>query len=156
MGTDPGTGTTADSDEAMGDVELSGAVARHATIIYVYATSINTAAQEAVDKNLAPVITSSYSSCEPESADTLRYLAQQANAQGITWMVVTNDSGAAACDDHHVARQLVSTGYAIAYPTSIPEITAVGGTEFNDGSGNYWASTNTPNGACALYYIPEI
>ena len=28
--------------------------------------------QEAVDKNLAPVITESYSSCEPESADTLR------------------------------------------------------------------------------------
>jgi uncharacterized protein (TIGR03437 family) len=156
VGPDPGTGSSGDFAEAMGDVELSGAVGRNSTIIYVYATSINTAAQEAVDKNLAAVITSSYSSCEPDSADTLRYLAQQANAQGITWVVVTNDSGAAACNDHANGRQLVSTGYAIAYPTSIPEITAIGGTEFDEGSGTYWKTTNTSNGASAISYIPEI
>jgi uncharacterized protein (TIGR03437 family) len=155
VGPDPGTSDT-DLSEAMLDLEWSGAVARNATIIYVYATGIDTAAQEAVDKNLAPVISSSYSSCEPDSADVLRYLAQQANAQGITWLVVTNDSGAAACDDHHAGRQQVSSGYAVSYPASIPEITAVGGTKFAEGTGTYWNSTNTANGGSAISYIPEI
>jgi uncharacterized protein (TIGR03437 family) len=156
VGPDPGAGAFSDYAEAMADVEVSGAVARNATIIYVYSTSINTDYQEAVDKNLAPVITSSYSSCEPDSADSIRDLAQQANAQGITWMVVTNDSGAAACHDHAGPRPQVSTGLAIAYPTSIPEITAVGGTQFSEGSGSYWASSNSSTGASALSYIPEI
>jgi uncharacterized protein (TIGR03437 family) len=155
VGTDPGL-SDSDLSESMLDLEWSGAVARNATIIFVYATSINTAAQEAVDKSLAPVITSSYSSCEADSADTLRYLAQQANAQGITWLVVTNDSGAAACFDHHSGRQLVSTGYGVSYPGSIPEITAVGGAEFQEGSGTYWSASNGPNGGSALSYIPEI
>ncbi len=156
VGPDPGLPATADLSESMLDLEWSGAVARNATIIFVYAVSIDTAAQEAVDKNLAPVISSSYASCEPESADTLRYLAQQANAQGITWLVVSQDSGAAACDDHHSGRQLVSTGYSVAYPASIPEITAVGGTEFNEGSGTFWNSGNTANGGSATSYIPEM
>ncbi len=154
VGTDPSLSST-DLGEAMLDLEWSGAVARNATIVYVYATSINTAAQEAVDKNLAPVISSSYSSCEPRSADTLRYLAQQANAQGITWLVVTNDSGAAACDSHN-DRQLASTGFAVSYPASIPEITGVGGTMFNEGTGTYWNATNTPTGLSAVFYIPEV
>jgi uncharacterized protein (TIGR03437 family) len=154
VGADPGL-SSSDLGEAMLDLEWSGAVARNSTIIYVYATSIYTAAQEAVDKNLAPVISSSYSSCEPDSADSLRYLAQQANAQGITWLVVTNDSGAAACDKHS-DRQLASTGLAVSYPASIPEITAVGGTMFNEGSGTYWNPTDTSTGASAVSYIPEV
>ena len=154
VGPDPGLSST-DLGEAMLDLEWSGAVARNATIIYVYATSINTAAQEAVDKNLAPVISSSYSSCEPEVGDNLRYLAQQANAQGITWLVVTNDSGAAACDKHN-DRELVSTGFAVSYPASIPEITAVGGTLFNDAGGSFWNNSNTSTGASVTSYIPEI
>jgi uncharacterized protein (TIGR03437 family) len=156
VGTDPGMGTSSDFGEAMLDVEWAGATARNATIIYVYSTSIYTDYQEAVDKNLAPVITSSYSSCEPDVADTIRYLAQQAAAQGITWLVVTNDSGAAACDDHHSGRQVTSAGYAISYPASIPEITAVGGTMFMEGSGTYWGSSNSPTGESALTYIPEV
>jgi uncharacterized protein (TIGR03437 family) len=153
VGPDPGV-SASDLGEAMLDTEWAGAVARDATIIYVYSTSINDAAQEAVDKNLAPVISSSYSGCEPRDADVLRYLAQQANAQGVTWLVVTNDAGAAACEQHLV-RQLVATGFAVSYPSTIPEITAVGGTEFNDAAGNYWASTNSATGESALGYIPE-
>ncbi len=154
VGPDPGMNAT-DLGEAMLDVEWAGAVARDATVIYVYASSINTAAQEAVDKNLAPVISSSYSACEPEVADTVRGLAQQANAQGITWMVVTNDAGAAACEKHN-DRQLAATGFAISYPSSIPEITAIGGTMLNDAGANYWAASNSPGGASVLSYIPEV
>jgi uncharacterized protein (TIGR03437 family) len=155
VGTDPGLPSSEDLGEAMLDLELSGAVARNATIIYVYAASIYTAAQEAVDKNLAPVISLSYAYCEARVPDTLRYVAQQANAQGITWLVASGDSGAAGCDMHH-NRQLASTGFGVSYPASIPEITAVGGTMFNEGSGTYWKPSNTSTGASAVSYIPEV
>ena len=154
VGTDPGLSST-DLGEAMLDLEWSGAVAPNATIVYVYATSVWTAAQEAIDKNLAPAISTSYSSCEPRTADTLRYLAQQANAQGITWLVSAGDSGAASCDSHN-DRQLVSTGFAVGYPASIPEITAVGGTIFDEGTGTYWNPANTSTGASVISYIPEV
>src|ERR1019366_10242833 len=131
VGTDPGLSST-DLGEAMLDLEWSGAVARNATIIYVHATSVNTAAQEAIDKNLAPVMSFSYASCEPDASDTLRVLAHQASAQGITWLVAAGDAGAAACDSHN-DRQLASGGFAVSYPASIPEITAVGGAVFSDG-----------------------
>ncbi|HEY3838043.1 MAG TPA: protease pro-enzyme activation domain-containing protein [Bryobacteraceae bacterium] len=154
VGIDPGT-SQSDLGEAMLDLEWSGAVARNATLIYVYAVSVNTAAQEAIDKNLAPVMSESYGSCEPMTPDTLRYLAQQAAAQGITWVVSGGDAGAASCDKHG-GRALASAGLAVSYPASIPEITAVGGTMFNEGSGSYWNTSNTTNGASVKSYIPEV
>lgn len=47
-------------------------------------------------------------------------------------------------------------GLAVDFPASIPEVTAVGGTEFNEGSGNYWSNTNSSTLASASSYIPEI
>ena len=41
------------------------------------------------------------------------------------------------------------------FPASIPEVTAVGGTEFNEGNGTYWSSSNGSTQASALSYIPE-
>lgn len=41
-------------------------------------------------------------------------------------------------------------------PASIPEVTGVGGTEFSEGSGQYWNSSNNADRASALSYIPEI
>ena len=155
VGTDPGVPSTADQAEAMLDLEWTGAVASNATIVYVYAADVWTAAQEAIDKNLATVISASYGSCEPDSADVVRYLAQQANAQGITWVNGAGDSGAAGCDAH-AARQLASAGLAASYPASIPEITAVGGTMFNEGTGTYWNPANTSTGASVVSYIPEV
>jgi hypothetical protein len=38
---------------------------------------------------------------------------------------------------------------------SSPYSTCVGGTEFNEASGNYWSSTNGSGGGSALSYIPE-
>ena len=42
------------------------------------------------------------------------------------------------------------------FPASIPEVTAVGGTEFNEGGGTYWNTTNGSNGGSAISYIPEM
>jgi uncharacterized protein (TIGR03437 family) len=153
-GTDPGTSAT-DLPEADLDLEWSGAIARNATIIYVYSRSINTSAQYAVDQNLAPVMSMSYGGCELANQLGLRYIAQQANAQGITWIASSGDDGAATCDLSSVTPQ-ASKGLTADFPASIPEITGVGGTRFNEGNGTYWASSNTANSGSALSYIPEI
>ena len=153
---DPGI-SAVDLPEADLDLEWAGAVARGANILYVYANDVNTALQEAVDQAYAPVISMSYSVCEQANLvdlPTLRQLAQQANAGGMTWLAATGDSGAGACED--LDATIAQDGLAVAAPASIPEVTAMGGTEFNEGSGSYWNTSNTANAASALSYIPEM
>ena len=156
FGPDPGNQAD-DLLEADLDVEWSGAVARNATVIYVNSNSVETSAQYAIDQNLAPVLSYSYSLCEQlaEEPGAVRSLAQQANAQGITWVAASGDSGAASCDLAGNLSQ-AAKGLGVSFPASIPEVTAVGGTEFKEDSGNYWSSENSANSASALTYIPEI
>jgi subtilase family serine protease len=71
---------------------------------------------------------------------------------GSTWLASSDDSGAAGCDDDVAT---ATQGLAVSLPASVPEITAVGGTEFNEGSLTYWSSSNGPFGGSALSYIPE-
>jgi uncharacterized protein (TIGR03437 family) len=149
---DPGV-SSGDVAEADLDLEWSGAVARNATIIYVYTFDVMQSIQYAIDQNLAPVISSSYGSCEPETpssdATLFRSWAQQGNAQGITWFSASGDNGGADCGDSQ------NSGLSVDTPASIPEVTGIGGTEFADGGGQFWNSTNDANGASALSYIPE-
>ena len=153
FGNDPGV-SQGDLPEADLDIEWSGATAPNATIIYVYSASITTSLQYAIDQNLAPVITESYGGCEIGNSGALRYLAQQANAQGITWMVASGDWGAATCDTGDSTPQ-AAKGLTPEFPSTIPEITAVGGTEFAEGANSYWAPTVNGSGGSALSYIPE-
>jgi uncharacterized protein (TIGR03437 family) len=153
VGPDPGI-SDGDLGEADLDIEWSGSIARNATIVYVNSTDVNISAQYAVDHNLAPVISMSYGLCEQQNDPSFRAVAQQANAQGITWFSSSGDAAAADCDPAFAASQ-ASQGLAADFPASVPEITAVGGTEFNEGAGTYWASSNSPTGASALSYIPE-
>jgi subtilase family serine protease len=81
-------------------------------------------------------------------------IAQQGNAQGITWVNSSGDSGAAGCDANGIG--LASHGLATRFPADIPEVTAVGGTQFNEQGGSYWSSTNSANSESALSYIPEM
>jgi uncharacterized protein (TIGR03437 family) len=152
---DPGIDSNALA-EADIDLEWASAVAQKATLIYVYGTAADGAALYAIDNNLAPVISESFGNCEAQSTsykDSFRSEAQKANTQGITWLASTGDSGAAGCD-HHV--NSATHGLAVSFPASIPEITAVGGTEFNEGGGTYWNTPNGPNGGSARSYIPEM
>ena len=43
----------------------------------------------------------------------------------------------------------------VDFPAAMPEVTGVGGTQFVEGTGAYWATTNDPNFGSALSYIPE-
>ncbi len=155
-GADPGFDFGGAQDEANLDLEISGAIARNATIYYVNSYDVNLSAQYAVDQNLAKVMSMSYGGCEftnPET-QTLRGVAQQANAQGITWMVASGDVGAATCDRESPTPQ-ATKGDTVSSPASFPEVTAVGGTEFNEGTGNYWSDANNLTSGSALSYIPE-
>jgi subtilase family serine protease len=156
-GTYPGV----DSDDEMEadlDLEWAGAVARWATLIFVYSEDATYSAYYAIDNNLAPVISESFGLCEYQVGINrlgLYYFevqAQKGNALGITWLASSGDSGAAGCDyDVTTATQ----GLGVSLPASVPEITAVGGTEFDEGSADYWSGNNGLYGGSALSYIPE-
>ena len=152
IGDDPGYNS--DVIEANLDIEWANAVARGAQIVYVYGQDVFYAAQFAVDDNVAPVLSLSFGGCEAYNQVSYRAVAQQAVAQGITWLNSSGDTGAAECDRSSVTPQ-ASKGLAVGFPASIPEITAVGGTQLDDTTAKYWSATNSPNGASALGYIPE-
>jgi uncharacterized protein (TIGR03437 family) len=159
IGPDPGV-TNAASEAAL-DLEWADGIAPGATLVYVYAGTFVDAAQGAIDQNLATVLNESYGTCEPYTPESNRLMAQQANAEGITWVASSGDSGAADCDPHGFFNvtgnaTTVSDGPAVGMPASFPEVTGVGGTEFNEGGGHYWSSTNSASGASALSYIPEV
>jgi subtilase family serine protease len=152
-------GVTGDEVEADLDLEWSGAVARFATLIYVYSDDAGYSAYYAIDNNLAPVLSESFGLCENSVASNRLGLtefqveAQKGNALGITWLASSGDSGAAGCD-YDVAT--ATQGLGVSLPASVPEVTAVGGTEFHEGSLSYWSGNNGPGGGSALSYIPEI
>ncbi len=153
---DPGIQTD-DLAEADLDLEWSGAVAPNASLIYVYSNDVMDAVQYAIDQNLAPVLSLSYGLCEtltPRSdALTMQSWARQGNAQGMTWFSASGDSGGADCVNPPSTN---GGGPAVDLPAGIPEVTGVGGTEFNEGSGVYWNAANDVNSASVLSYIPEM
>jgi pseudomonalisin len=149
--------------EADLDVEWSGAVAKNATIDFVISKSthtsdgVNLSAQYIVNNNLAPVMSTSFGLCEQSLGATgntfWNNLWTQAATQGITAIVSTGDSGAAGCD---ADTALTGTVQAVSGISSTPNNVAVGGTEFNDGAGGFWAAANNPDSSSALGPIPEI
>jgi uncharacterized protein (TIGR03437 family) len=155
-GDDPGIDQNA-VFEADADLEWAGAIAPGATLLYAYATDVVVAAQYVIDQNLARILSFSFGQCESNisqaDAVSIQDLAQQANAQGITWVVASGDGGAAACDQGSYP---ATHGLAVSFPASLPEVTAVGGTEFNELGSNYWGGNNPLNPASALSYIPEV
>lgn len=144
-----------DVDESALDIEWAGAIARNATIVFVYSYNVWDSATYAVDNNVAPVISMSYGSCEMYDLADLpanRALVQQANAEGITWLAASGDQGATDCD---AGMDVAEGGLAVDEPGSIPEVTSMGGTSVSDGS-SYWNRSNTATLGSAKGYIPEI
>lgn len=154
----PGSGDPGTADELEGDLDLewSGAVARNASIIYVNSTNAFNSATYAIDQDLASVISMSFGGCENENQSFIpsnEVTMQKASTEGITFMASSGDSGAAACDSDQ--NSVATHGLAVNYPASSPEVTGVGGNEFNEGSGQYWNGSD-PNDGTATSYIPEM
>jgi pseudomonalisin len=162
-GADPGL-VTGDQDEATLDVEWSGAIAPAASVMLVVGTSTETtdgvdlSAQYIVNHALAPVVSTSYGSCEQEmgTAELAFYnsLWEQAASQGMSTFVASGDAGAAGC---YEGSSTSGSGTAVNGLCSSAYATCVGGTEFNEGSNpaQYWTATNSANYGTALSYIPE-
>jgi uncharacterized protein (TIGR03437 family) len=146
-----------DQVEADLDLEWAGAIAPNATLIYVFGANADNSAFFAIDQDLAPIVSESFGVCEAQAQvsapSQYEAEAKKGNALGITWIAASGDSGAAGCDP---GATVASNGLAVSLPASVPEITAVGGTEFNEGSGIYWSSSNGANGSSALGYIAEM
>lgn len=152
-----------DAQESDLDLQWSAAVARSATLLFVYSYDVLDAVQYAIDQDLAPVISMSYGECEESDtksdAGTMQSWAKQANVEGLTWVAASGDSGAAGCYESSggpFGPPNDSLALAVDLPAGVPEVTAVGGTTFSEGSGTYWNSGNGNTKASAKSYIPEV
>ncbi len=172
----PDSYQSGDLEEADLDLEMSGAVARNAQIIYINAPDTSgdgvwDSWYYAVDNNVAPVITLSYGNCEWDEAyfgavngnniegsfGSDESELRAASLLGITFMNSSGDSGAAACDPNNYTGDPDPYGYdatgglAVSYPASSPEVTGVGGTmttinEVGTDAATYWYPSNDTNG----------
>ena len=165
-GTDPGDLGGGEELEAVLDTTWSSAVAPHATIYFVVSASTSTtdgvdlSELYIVDNDLTDVMSESFGGCElgvtAAEANGIASLAQQAAAQGISYLVSSGDSGSAGCDDPNSQSQAThapSVNVLAATPYNI----AVGGTLFNENGHptTYWGANRVPTLGSALSYIPE-
>jgi Pro-kumamolisin, activation domain len=165
-GGDPGL-SPGDVSESDLDIEVSGSIARNAQIIFVTSSGgVNDSWSWAIDQDLAPVISISYGLCEafstapPVATEDEEF--QKAASMGISVFAAAGDAGAAMCDGNAFGPDVATAtlGLSVSYPASSPEVTGMGGTEFNEGSSTFWGpapTVSTTNfGNSALSYIPEL
>jgi hypothetical protein len=161
---DPGYSPN-DEPEASLDIEWSWAVAPGAQIQYIKCdtsthTGVLDALQYAVDTQYGGIISMSYGVCEAYWGANWMYayyepLINQSVMQGQAVIVSSGDSGSAGpsgapgCDADTESQAV--NGLGVNAYASPPRVIAVGGTEFNEGSGTYWNSNSD-----AIGYIPEL
>jgi subtilase family serine protease len=174
------TYSTGDVDEANLDIEWSSAMAPNAQVIFYYSdNALFSSLNQAVQDNLAGVISVSYGNCEANFAATdisaLKQILTQANTQGQTITSAAGDSGAADCDGSASQPAKIAThGLAVDVPSATPYVTGLGGSEFTGDPGacassnnqcpngvapdtQYWKGSSSPTdtSATAISYIPE-
>jgi subtilase family serine protease len=165
-GPDPGNLGGLEEAEALLDTSWSGATAPNAAIRFVVSASTDAtdgadlSELYIIDNDIGDVLTESFGGCEAAVTSTqaagIEALAQQAAAQGITYMVSSGDTGAAGCDD--LSESLAKGPVSVNALASTPFTVAVGGTIFNENGHNstYWNSTNDPSTLASVKsYIPE-
>src|SRR6266403_196557 len=139
-GPDPGNLGGGEETEAVLDTTWAGAVAPTAWLALVVSQStpttdgVDLSELYIIDNNLADVMSESFGICEANfstsQAAGIASLAQQAAAQGITYVVAAGDSGSAGCDNPLTATQ-ASRPASVNMLASTPYTVAVGGTMFN-------------------------
>ncbi len=175
----PNTGVEAvspeDAAESEIDLEYAGGIAPKASLFLVHVGNdqnydVFDALGYAIDENLAPVISISYSECETlfSSSELLQgdALFEQAGAQGQTLVAASGDSGSTGCVRFSAAGTFSSAeqqALAVGYPASSPYVTAVGGTQmalgtFATGNTAYWSSSTYGSDVVnsLLSYVPEV
>jgi subtilase family serine protease len=159
-GPDPGNLGQIEEVEAVLDVSWAGAAAPAATVELVVSESTETtdgtdlSEVYIVDNNLANVMTESFGFCEQTGINAFfaaeNSLAEQAAAQGITFMASSGDSGAVCgtpASPNQVATQI---------PASLQFTVAIGGTMITANDSAFWNATNAQGTfESAKSYIPE-
>jgi subtilase family serine protease len=164
-----GTANRCSGDEGESDLDLewAGGIAKNASITFVYAgfgsgdtctarrDNVWDALQNALETPVAPFVSTSYGFCEqgleaqsPGFAAAIRTSVQTGQTHGVTLVSASGDAGAADCDTGASATQ----GLAVDVPSSIPETTAMGGTELSADSPT--STTNNPPGGNPPFWLP--
>jgi len=164
----PGSGapyfSSGDEGESDLDLEWSGAIAKSASLEFVYTgDNSNYGAFDsivyAIDQRIAPIISSSYGDCELDlGGSTLESNFEQANVQGQTIFSAAGDDGSTDCYPDTQLSAAEAGSLAVDYPASSPNVTGVGGTQFSgdaSSAGSYWGSSNGTGGGSVTAYIPE-
>ena len=100
-----------------------------------------------IENNFADIMTESFGVCELYATDAQlaaqSAMAEQAAAQGTTYLVSTGDDGTEGCDDPSTAP--ATNPLSVNYLASTAFNIAVGGTMFNENGdpSKYWTSTAT-------------
>jgi hypothetical protein len=164
-GPDPGDLGGDDEAEAVLDTTWSGAVAPGASVFLVVSASTNVtdgidlSELNIIDNAEGNVMTESFGTCEggatSAQASNIAALAQQAAAQGITYLVSSGDTGAEGCDT--LPKSSATGPISVNVLASSPYTVAVGGTEFNENGhdSSYWNPSSGSLAASAKSYIPE-
>jgi hypothetical protein len=164
-GPDPGDLGGNEEFEATLDASWSGAIATGATIDFVVSGSTNDtdgvdlSELYIIENNLGSLMTESFSSCESGLTSTdaagISGLAEQAAAQGITYLLATGDTGAEGCDN--LGETTATGGVFVSALAATPFTVAVGGTMFNENGhdATYWNTANDAALGSAISYIPE-
>jgi Pro-kumamolisin, activation domain/Bacterial Ig-like domain (group 3) len=166
-GPDPGDLGGGEEAEAVLDTTWAGAVAPTAWVALVVSGStpttdgVDLSELYIIDNNLADVMSESFADCEADftsaEAAGIAGLAQQAAAQGITYVVAAGDAGSAGCDNPGTEK-VATHAASVNVLASTPYTVAVGGTMFNENGhdSTYWRTTNAQGTLeSAISYIPE-
>ncbi len=163
-GSDPGDLGGNEEVEATLDATWASALAPFALVDFVVSAGTNTtdgvflSENYIIENNLAPVMTESFSSCEAvitnAQALSISAMAEQAAAQGITYILSSGDSGAEGCDN---GRAVAQGPISVSDLASNPFVVAVGGTQFNENGhdSTFWNNSNGAGGLSVKSYIPE-
>ncbi len=160
--TDPGP-VPEDEFEAILDAEWASAAAPSAAIVLAScAGGLLNAGENLLNSNgpLPAIMSISFGSAEAVQGAAANFaismLYQMAAGEGVSVFVAAGDGGAATAD----AGESASLGISVNGLASTQYDVAVGGTDFGDTfagtNSTYWSSTNGPNDASALSYVPEI
>jgi pseudomonalisin len=139
-GDDPGNLGGSEEAEALLDATWSSAIAPDSRVWFVLSASTNTtdgvtlSELYIIDNNVGDVMTESFSGCEAAFSSTeaagVEALAEQAAAEGITYIVATGDAGAAGCD--YASESTAQGPVSVNALASTPFTIALGGTQFNE------------------------
>lgn len=181
----PNTGastfSTGDQGESDLDLEWTSAIAKGATINFIYTgNGTNTggafgALQYAVTNKIGNIISSSYGDCEVDVGSNYFTFAagylQQAAAQGQTVISASGDNGSTDCSQNTNQTTANRQAVSVDFPAGSQYVTALGGTEFlaanitknlngttvvGANAATYWTSiSGTDVLTSAKSYIPE-